>query len=347
MGAAEGRWTARVREKLKLAKGPTPKIVPQGDEKPLVYLSHTVVHTRELEEEFLRCSGVRYRCFSFVYIDPQAIYWSQRALEAYETDIAHGNHIMMDSGAFSFQMFLARRTKDERGNLEKLREQTIDQYVRFCKKRAEELDFYVTFDYAPKVEVVWEMTKLLEKKGLSPVPVYHGDASVDWLKRYLDAGYKRVGVSPGVGRRMTYKGARRCLDEVFRVAEGYKVKLHGFGMTAPALVYAYPWHSVDSSSWSRVASIGGIYVLDQNRGSLATVHLSLTGGLKSSTDSATSLSPGALKSIRGHVENLGWDFDLLRRSLSYRFCFNGWVFANLNSYRKNVKESYVKWGKLL
>ncbi len=349
LGSASGRWKARKTEKLKLAEGIVPKIAPQADASPRIYLSHTVVHTRELEEEFLKCSGVRYRCFSYVYLDPEAIYWSPRALEAYEVDVEHCNHIMMDSGAFSFQQFLVKR-KDVT-DIDKLRLDTVDKYVHFCKKRKKDWDFYVTFDYAPKAEIVWKMTKVLREKGLNPVPIYHGDASIDWLKKYLDLGYKRIGMSPGVGKRMTYKGARRCLDEVFRAIEGYHVKMHGFGLTSIALTYAYPWYSVDSSSWSRTASYGAIISMDPDRGSLGTIHVSLTGGLKQSTskNSITTLAPEALKSVQSYVEKLGWDFDLLRRSLAYRFIFNGWIFSHMNDWYKPrmEKSTHVSWGSAL
>lgn len=348
LGSAVGRAVARKQEKLVLANGPHPKIIPQSDECPQIHLSHTVVHTRELEEEFLKCSGTRYRCFSYVYLDPEAIYWSPRAFEAYEVDVEHGNHIMMDSGAFSFQQFLVKRQNV--ANIEQLRNDTVDKYVRFCNKRKKEWDFYVTFDYAPKAEIVWKMTKLLKEKGVDPTPLYHGDESIDWLKRYLDLGYKRLGVSPGVGKRMTYKQARRCLDDVFKLIGNYKgIKLHGFGITSIALTYAYPWYSVDSSSWSRTASYGAIISMDPDKGSLGTVHVSLTGGLKDATKSATTLSPEALKSVQSYVEKLGWDFELLRRSLAYRFIFNGWIFSHLNDWYKNRKlaSGQVRWESLL
>ena len=335
----------RIREKLTLANGPTPKVIPQSDEKPLVYLSHTVVHTRELEEEFLRCSGVRYRCFSFVYIVPDAIYFSERALEAYKYNVERKSHIMMDSGAFSFHMFVVKRKAV--GQIEKIREKTVEQYIGLCKQHHKDWDFYVTFDYEQHQPKIWEITKRIEAAGLRPVPVYHGDRSSDWLKKWMDAGYTRIGISNLPWRKSDYKKTRLYLDEVFRVCEPYKVKLHGFAVTSLSLAFAYPWNSVDSSSWSRTASYGAIYGLDPERGTMASIHVSLTGGLKSTTTSATSLAPEALKSVRDQVESNGWDFDLLRRSLAYRFIYNGYIFGHLNKFRKYVGDRTVKWQRLI
>jgi hypothetical protein len=345
MGGAKNRATPRKRETLVLANGPHPKIIPQTDELPRIHLSHTVVHHKELEEEFLKCSGVRYRCFSFVYIDPEAIYWSSRALEAFEVNVAHKNPIMLDSGAFSFHIF-ALKNKNV-GNVEKLREKTIELYVRFVKKHSKDIAWCVTFDWTQDVRVVWDVTKILEEHGLRPVPVYHGDDSLDWLKRYLDAGYTRIGISSLARRKSDYKKTRFYLDQVFRAVEGYKVKLHGFAVTSIALAYAYPWHSVDSSSWSRTASYGAIYALEPNRGSMTAQHVSLTGGLKSSTRSTTELSPAAMKSIRQQVERNGFDFELLQRSLAYRFIYNGWIFAHMNQWKDQFRDRYMKMEPIL
>lgn len=335
----------RVREKLQLANGKLPKIVPQSNEKPLVYLSHTVVSTDELEEEFLRCSGTRYRCFSFVYIVPDAIYFSERALSSYNYNLKMGNHIMMDSGAFSFHHFVMKRQNVS--NIEAVREKTIEQYIAFCKGRQKDWDFHVTFDYVQDQPIIRKVTKRLEAAGLKPVPVYHGDCSSDALKRWLDEGYTRIGISNLPWRKPDYKKSRLYLDEVFRVCEPYTVKLHGFAVTSLSLAFSYPWHSVDSSSWSRTASYGAIYGLDPVKGTMSSIHLSLTGGLKSSTATATSLSPQALKSVRDQVEKNGFDFDLLRKSLQYRFIYNAWIFAHLNQYKKYVKDTHVKWERLL
>jgi hypothetical protein len=266
-------------------------------------------------------------------------------LEAYKYDVKQDVHIMIDSGAFSFHMFLAKKKKIE--NIDALREKTIGQYVEFCQKRKERWDFYVTFDYIHSQKVVWEVTRRLEKEGLRPTPVYHGDCAVEELKKWLDKGYKRIGISSLPWRRFDYRQTRMYLDAVFRVCEPYKVKLHGFAITSLSLAFFYPWCSVDSSTWARAASYGAIYGLDVGRATLSSIHVSLTGGLKSTTTTATSLTPEALKSVKAQVEEEGWDFELLRRSLQYRFCYNAWVFAHLNRYKKYIRDMHVQWERLV
>jgi hypothetical protein len=334
-----------VKKKLKLvlANGPVPKVVLQSDEPPIVYLSHSVVHTKELEREFLDCTGVRYRCCSFVYLHPEAIYWTPRAWEGYQVNVERRNHIMMDSGAFSFHTFLFKNKNIP--NVEQLRRKTIELYVEFCKKREKEWDFYVTFDYDRDVEVVWKITKELEGCGIRPAPVYHGDKSLDWMRRYLDAGYKRIGISPLLGVRSKHTTLRFYLDRLFKLVEPYKVKLHGFAMTSLSTMYTYPWHSVDSSSWSRTSSYGCIYLVDEGRNSLRSIHVSLENSTNAS--SVAKLSRESQKSIRDYVEKKGFDFDLLRRSVTYRYIFNGWLFSHLHQFKKQIQDTHVKWGTLL
>lgn len=340
----------RSRQAVELANGPTPKIVPQSDETPHVYLSHTVVHTKELEEEFLRCTGVRYRCFSFVYIDKNAFYFTPRSLQAYEVNVKAGNRIMVDSGAFSFHMFVQKHR--DLAKVKDLKNETIRNYVKFCKEHKKDWDFYVTFDYMRHCPLIWQVTKYLEGKGLHPVPVFHGDMSYDWLQRYLDAGYKRIGISTLATRRSNYKQLRLYFDHIFKLCEPYNVKLHGFAMTALSYAFAYPWDSIDSSSWSRTASYGMIYVIDKERVKLGSVHVSQLGSwdkaqYASHTSTIATMSKEAVKSVRDQVEGNGFDFDLLARSLTYRFIYNGWLQSHLDNYREYLKDVYARWEPLL
>jgi len=54
------------------------------------------------------------------------------------------------------------------------------------------------------------------------------------------------------------------LDDLFlRICDEQgrpKVKTHGFGMTALVLMFRYPWHSVDSTTWIKITSTGGVYL---------------------------------------------------------------------------------------
>jgi hypothetical protein len=330
---------------LQLANGPVPKFSLQSSERPIVYLHHSIIHTKELEKEWLDCTGVRYKCCSFVYLHPDMIYWTPRAWETYLLNVGRGTHIMMDSGAYSFHVFLFRH--QEIPNVDALRQKTIDAYIEFCQKREKKWDFYVTFDYVRDVELVWKITKQLEKEGLKPVPVYHGDKTLNWMRKYLDAGYRRIGISSLLGVRSSHRNLRFFLDNLFKLVEPYKdVKLHGFGMTSLSTMFAYPWDSVDSSSYSRTSSHGCIYIVDAGKNTMATCHVSQRPS-PSNPNSYSQLAEEARTAIREQVEKRGFDFDLLTRSITYRHIYNGWLFSHLNQFRKQIKDTHVRYQHLL
>lgn len=323
---------------LQLCHGPVPKITPHTTN-PIVYLSHSIVHTKELWEEFLDKTGAKYFCCSFVYLHPKMIYWTPRAFQVYKVNVERGNHLMMDSGAFSFYMFMAKHKNIP--NKEALTEKTLSTYIEFCHKRQKQWDFYVTFDHIRDVKVIWDVTKRLEKEGLKPIPIYHGDQSLDWLRRYLDAGYQRIGIATLHYRRSRQERMRFYLDNVFDIVEKYKgVKTHGFAMTSLSLMFSYPWTSVDSSSWSRTSSFGAIFIVDHGKNTMKTCHISFEPSTNS--NSYSRLAKGAQIAIKEQVENRGFDFELMRRSVTYRHIYNGWLFSHLGMFKQQIQRTHSR-----
>lgn len=154
-----------------------------------------------------------------------------------------------DSGAFSF--LTAGYNKKQ--NLEALVDDYVRDYVEFVKNPPMLFDFYVTFDYKVEAPLVYKMTKRLMKQGLWPVPVYHGDSSIDWLKRYIDDGHKLVGLSKRFFLN-DRRNLRRFYDQCFRVTEQNDVAVHGFACTGNEM-WEYPWWSVDSKSLIQVSGM--------------------------------------------------------------------------------------------
>jgi hypothetical protein len=55
----------------------------------------------------------------------------------------------------------------------------------------------------------------------------------------------------------------RVFDKFLTNPDGTpKVKVHGFGLTTPDLLFRYPWYSVDSGTWWRVSRYGGSLLMD-------------------------------------------------------------------------------------
>jgi hypothetical protein len=176
----------------------------------------------------------------------------------------------LDSGAFSL-LSKAKKYQEEHGGSKWAYYDTdefweyADKYASFIKRYKRGIDLYANLDAIPNPELTWRNQKYLEEKhGLKPVPVVHYGTSLDWLKKYIDAGYELIGLGGLVGNTVMMNckvWIDRCFNFVCDNPERLpSVKLHGFGVTSWHLLTRYPWWSVDSAAWDKAASYGGIYV---------------------------------------------------------------------------------------
>lgn len=184
-----------------------------------------------------------------------------------------GFHFFLDSGAYSAW---------SKGTVV-----DIDEYAAFVHAHHEHLDVYVNLDSIPGRPGVqatssereehagksWEnFLYLSEPWGWhipGVVPVYHYGEDPKWLLNMLNYGCPYIGLGGMVGT--TKAGRQAWLDHVWQTYLTHpdgsaKVQVHGFGMTAVDHIFRYPWHSVDSTSWLRVAAVGGVMVPKQRGG---------------------------------------------------------------------------------
>jgi len=182
----------------------------------------------------------------------------------------------LDSGAFTLWTKAAEYHKKHGGGKWDFYETKefwdyIDSYAAFVKEYKIAIDLYANVDVIPNPELTWRNQKYLEKKhGLSPVPVVHYPTDTKWLRRYMKAGYKIIGLGGLVGNSMK-KSCQTWIDECFDIVCDTpnrlpKVKIHGFGVTSYKFLLRYPWWSVDSATWDKTAMYGGICVPHKRKG---------------------------------------------------------------------------------
>lgn len=144
-------------------------------------------------------------------------------------------------------------------------------YAKFVKENQAGIDFYVTVDAIYNPELSWETLLYLEDElGLKPVPVIHSMTDTKWITKHLERGYKFIGLG-GLGQETTRTEYLGWADRVFgMLCPGPDnmplVKVHGFAMTSWDLMRRYPWWSVDSTSWIKLAAYGTIYVPHRRKG---------------------------------------------------------------------------------
>jgi hypothetical protein len=292
----------------------------------------------EFELDWIKRSGTKYRCLNFAYVCPGAFYYQEKIREMYDAAIAKNVGIFMDSSAFSFYQFVRKQGGKLSANKKILTEQefeeqknkTVKQYIDFVKSDSKHWDVYCNFDYKKDCDIIWDMQKYLEKKGIRPAPVYHGDMSLDFFKRYCDEGYKLICIGAYPAKRRGFLPKRKFFEKIFRIAEEYKVNCHGFAFTYISSMLEFPWWSVDSATWAKTAAFGMILVPDNDRSVMRSIHVSerQTGNPVTYNRMPKSIR----REIEDSVDKAGFDFDKLRTSIFERCVYNAWIYNHLDQF---------------
>lgn len=178
----------------------------------------------------------------------------------------------LDSGAFS--QWAASKAYGEKHGCDRFEYFDTEEfwnyiraYAEFIIKHKVAIDLYANLDVIGHPKLTFRNQKFLEDcYNLNPVPVVHyrSKNSLDWLRFYIKRGHKMIGLGGMVGSSDQLY-CRTWIDQVFEIVcntpDGLpKVRIHGFGITTHQLLVKYPWWSVDSAAWTKVASFGGIIV---------------------------------------------------------------------------------------
>lgn len=137
----------------------------------------------------------------------------------------------------------------------------INEYISFIKENKDYIEVYANLDVIGDAEATLKNQKIMEKKGLNPLPCFHYGDDIKYLKLYMQ---ENDYIALGGMVPISSKNLILWLDEIFSYIcdnKGIpKVKVHGFGLTSFDLMFRYPWYSVDSTSWVMTGRFGGILV---------------------------------------------------------------------------------------
>jgi hypothetical protein len=152
----------------------------------------------------------------------------------------------------------------------------LDEYCAFIRANIDRIEAYACLDVIPgkigrpateqerneAAEQTWLNYLYMEREGLKPLPVFHYGEDWRFLTRMLQHGCDYIGIGglvavPGGPRRywLDMLFSRLCKSNGMPI-----VKTHGFGMTSVPLIFRYPWHSVDSTTWIKITANGAIYL---------------------------------------------------------------------------------------
>jgi len=153
--------------------------------------------------------------------------------------------LFLDSGAFTA--------------FEKDEDIDVEDYAAYVRNVQHRFTVCSSLDVIGDAQKSYDNCGALESSGCKVVPVFHAREDVRWLVRYLDEGYDYICIGGMVPESARWR--RAWLDwlyaEYLTNRDGTpRVKLHGFGLTSPPLMFRYPWYSVDSTSWMQVGMYG-------------------------------------------------------------------------------------------
>lgn len=299
----------------------------ESDTHPVLYFSGFRHYADEniREKEIHDLTGWDARCLSYAYCGEGSDLYMKIAAETLAYCQNNGIRVLLDSGAFSFRDTLASDDLD-------LVDRFATTYAKWVSTRRDAFDFYVNLDYVRDASACWKMQMLLERKGLRPVPVFHGDSSLDWMQRYIDRGHKLIGLGTlGSGWSTTVK--YKFYDRCFNLCERQGVSLHGFAVTGSSM-FRFPWYSVDSASWLKAAVFGAIILCDPVREQVTTWKISDAPTKRGGT------TPGVIQRLEGSareaviekLEAQGYTWDRLVSSSWERSRFN------IQQFREAVKD---------
>jgi hypothetical protein len=181
-------------------------------------------------------------------------YGDEGALELVRERLPH-HEIFVDSGAFSAFSLGAKVDPNE--------------YIEWAYKHRAEVSRIASPDVIgdPAAGFAATETMLARFAGDGPpvLPVFHVGSDWAWLDRCCKQSDHIAlgGMVPFASRATTELGdwIRACFK---RIPD--HVQVHGFGMTNWGLMKAYPWASVDSSTWNGATRFRKISLFDETSG---------------------------------------------------------------------------------
>ncbi len=165
--------------------------------------------------------------------------------------------IFADSGAFSA---MSKGAPIEQG-----------RYVDWVKANSGIFEVYSNLDVIGDPKRSQENLDTMEAAGLRPIPVFHTGSPMVVLDRLVERyPYVALGGMVPWSKDPAKLGAwmRAC----FARAKP-ETRFHGFGMTSWDLIRAFPWYSVDSSSWTACFRFGTLALFDPTRGEFVSIPL--------------------------------------------------------------------------
>ena len=240
-------------------------------------------------------------------------------------NLDNNGKIFMDSGAFSVH------------NSKKVI--TLDDYIEFINSTPR-VTLFAALDVIPTEKTTqggidsaqqsWDnycymLDNIKREYWDKIVPSYHYSEPFDAVERMLDGynGYIPPYIAYGGRVGTPTKHLHPSLTKFFEIIKNKKpdTKVHGFGITVIKVMEAYPFTSVDSTTWLRTSINGGVHI-EQLKGMVLRMNPIVPNSFWNRDEHQQKL-------IREEIEGYGSTPELLRDDLNERLRYNISYFLRL------------------
>ncbi len=270
---------------------------------------------------------------SYHYVGKQAFVDAMRS---------NGAKIFLDSGAFSAYTLGVQLS--------------VWEYCEYIKKNMDIIRYEDGIMMASVLDgigdplLTYRNQLEMEYYGVRALPCFHSGEDERYLEYYIqNYEYITLGGMVGASTKQLMIWLERMWDRYLAPGGKVRCKVHGFGITAIPIMEAFPWYSVDSSSWIQTAAFGNI--LAPELGRVAT-QLSVSGKSPARHDAGqhvTTLSQIEIDHVLQTLERQGFTYERLSTVYESRAAYNLWSFGVINAmidasqskeFRIRVQELY-------
>ena len=220
----------------------------------------------------------------------------ERTVMACKENVPDGGYLMLDSGAFS--------AKSRGFSID------VQVYIDFIKRHYSWFDEVVALDVIGDAKTTWENYQRMQDAGVDCFPVFHSRETQDDLDRLTGAseyvGFGRVATSAGENAIDVYHARLYDRSSELRYPN---TRFHGFGIGAPILFQAYPWHSCDASTASCFARYGSVQFFKLRNGILNFWQMPVSGRMKKLPEHYVHLSDEKRRRVDATFAEYGFSID--------------------------------------
>jgi len=180
---------------------------------------------------------------------------------------------------------------------------SLDDYCSFLKERGDQVTTYAALDVIGDAEASLKNYLKMRERGLDPLPAFHEGEDLSYLQEYAKhTNYIGLGNIALCNKKQRHK----FMDRVFSMFPNpAEVGFHGYGVTDPDLLRAYPWKTADSTGAYFCAFSGRL----QTPWGTYCVGEKVAAPAKAWQD-----SPISLEKVREWVQSIGFSWELCNKN---------------------------------